>query len=148
MDSTPPPPRKLSRGRPPAPSCSTKLEGWPAKQTHPPMTSGDLQFTSASLRASSPGALCVGPRPALLARRPDVQVTMTVNGEQVSREIEPRLLQQHFLRDHLGLTGTTRACDTSNCGACVFSVDGEAFKSCTVPPPMADGRAIRTVEGL
>jgi aerobic carbon-monoxide dehydrogenase small subunit len=77
-----------------------------------------------------------------------VQVTMTVNGDQVSREIEPRLLLVHFLRDHLGLTGTHWACDTSNCGACVVSMDGESVKSCTVLAAMADGREIRTVEGL
>jgi aerobic carbon-monoxide dehydrogenase small subunit len=77
-----------------------------------------------------------------------VQVTMTVNGDPVSREIEPRLLLVHFLRDHLGLTGTHWACDTSNCGACVVSMDGESVKSCTVLAAMADGREIRTVEGL
>lgn len=77
-----------------------------------------------------------------------MQVTMTVNGEQVSREIEPRLLLVHFLRDHLGLTGTHWACDTSNCGACVVNMDGEAVKSCTVLAAMADGRTVRTVEGL
>jgi carbon-monoxide dehydrogenase small subunit len=77
-----------------------------------------------------------------------VQVTMTVNGEQVSREVEPRLLLVHFLRDHLGLTGTHWACDTSNCGACVVNMDGEAVKSCTVLAAMADGRTIGTVEGL
>jgi len=77
-----------------------------------------------------------------------VQVTMTVNGAPVSRDVEPRLLLVHFLRDHLGLTGTHWACDTSNCGACVVSMDGEAVKSCTVLAAMADGREIRTVEGL
>jgi carbon-monoxide dehydrogenase small subunit len=73
---------------------------------------------------------------------------MTVNGEQVSREIEPRLLLVHFLRDHLGLTGTHWGCDTSNCGACVVQMDGEPVKSCTVLAAMAGGRQIRTVEGL
>ena len=77
-----------------------------------------------------------------------MQVTMTVNGAPVSRDVEPRLLLVHFLRDHLGLTGTHWACDTSNCGACVVSMDGEAVKSCTVLAAMADGREIRTVEGL
>jgi aerobic carbon-monoxide dehydrogenase small subunit len=77
-----------------------------------------------------------------------MQVTMTVNGEEVSREIEPRLLLVHFLRDHLGLTGTHWGCDTSNCGACVVQMDGEPVKSCTVLAAMAGGREVRTVEGL
>src|SRR5438045_2382994 len=60
-----------------------------------------------------------------------MQVTMTVNGEEVSREIEPRLLLIHFVRDHLGLTGTHWGCDTSNCGTCVLWMDGTPVKSCT-----------------
>jgi carbon-monoxide dehydrogenase small subunit len=79
---------------------------------------------------------------------PDVQVRMTINGGEVSGEVEPRLLLVHFLRDHLGLTGTHWGCDTSNCGACVVWMDGEPVKSCTVLTAMADGRALRTVEGL
>jgi carbon-monoxide dehydrogenase small subunit len=77
-----------------------------------------------------------------------MEVTMRVNGEQVSRDVEPRLLLVHFLRDHLGLTGTHWGCDTSNCGACVVHMDGEAVKSCTVLAAMAAGREIRTVEGM
>jgi carbon-monoxide dehydrogenase small subunit len=77
-----------------------------------------------------------------------MQVTMTVNGEEVSRDIEPRLLLVHFLRDHLGLTGTHWGCDTSNCGACVVQMDGEPVKSCTVLTAMAGGREVRTVEDL
>jgi carbon-monoxide dehydrogenase small subunit len=77
-----------------------------------------------------------------------VEVTMTVNGDQVTRDIEPRLLLVHFLRDHLGLTGTHWGCDTSNCGACVVHMDGEAVKSCTVLTAMAGGREVRTVEGM
>jgi carbon-monoxide dehydrogenase small subunit len=77
-----------------------------------------------------------------------VQVTMTVNGEEVTREIEPRLLLVHFLRDTLGLTGTHWGCDTSNCGTCVVLMDGEPVKSCTVLAAMAGGHEIRTVEGL
>jgi aerobic carbon-monoxide dehydrogenase small subunit len=78
----------------------------------------------------------------------NVEVTMRVNGEQVTRDIEPRLLLVHFLRDHLGLTGTHWGCDTSNCGACVVHMDGESVKSCTVLAAMAGGREVRTVEGL
>ena len=77
-----------------------------------------------------------------------MQVTMTVNGEEVTREIEGRLLLVHFLRDHLGLTGTHWGCDTSNCGTCVVWMDGEPVKSCTVLAAMAGGREVRTVEGL
>ena len=77
-----------------------------------------------------------------------MQVTMTVNGEEVTREIEPRLLLVHFLRDTLGLTGTHWGCDTSNCGACVVLMDDEPVKSCTVLAAMAGGHAIRTIESM
>jgi carbon-monoxide dehydrogenase small subunit len=77
-----------------------------------------------------------------------MQVTMVVNGEEVTREVEPRLLLVHFLRDVLGLTGTHWGCDTSNCGVCVVWMDGEPVKSCTVLAPMAGGHSIRTVEDL
>jgi Aerobic-type carbon monoxide dehydrogenase, small subunit CoxS/CutS homologs len=77
-----------------------------------------------------------------------MRVSMTVNGEPVSGEIEPRLLLVHYLRDHLGLTGTHWGCDTSNCGACVVWLDGEPVKSCTVLAASAGGHEVRTVEGL
>ena len=77
-----------------------------------------------------------------------MQVTMTVNGEEVTREIEPRLLLVHFLRDELGLTGTHWGCDTSNCGTCAVQMDGEPVKSCTVLAAMAGGHEVRTVEDL
>jgi aerobic carbon-monoxide dehydrogenase small subunit len=77
-----------------------------------------------------------------------MQVTVTVNGAQYSREVEPRLLLVHFLRDELGLTGTHWGCDTSNCGTCVVRLDGVPVKSCTVFAAMADGHAVDTVEGL
>ncbi|MDQ1515586.1 MAG: aerobic carbon-monoxide dehydrogenase small subunit [Actinomycetota bacterium] len=77
-----------------------------------------------------------------------MQVTMTVNGEEVSREIEPRLLLVHFLRDEIGLTGTHWGCDTSNCGVCVVLLDGVPAKSCTVLAAMAGGHEIQTVEGM
>jgi carbon-monoxide dehydrogenase small subunit len=75
-------------------------------------------------------------------------VTMTVNGEQQTREVEPRHLLVRFLRDDLGLTGTHWGCDTTSCGVCVVLMDGEPVKSCTVLAAMAAGREIRTVEGL
>ncbi|RVW04787.1 (2Fe-2S)-binding protein [Rhodococcus spongiicola] len=77
-----------------------------------------------------------------------MRVTMTVNGTEVNDDIEPRTLLVHFLRDRLGLTGTHWGCDTSNCGTCVVSVDGEPVKSCTMLAVMAGGRDVRTVEGL
>jgi aerobic carbon-monoxide dehydrogenase small subunit len=77
-----------------------------------------------------------------------MQVSMTVNGEEVSRDVEPRVLLVHFIRDVLGLTGTHWGCDTSNCGTCVLLMDGEPVKSCTVLAAMAAGHDIRTVEGL
>ena len=77
-----------------------------------------------------------------------MQVTMTVNGEEVTREIEPRLLLVHFLRDTLGLTGTHWGCDTSNCGACVVLMDDEPVKSCTVLAAMAGGHSVRTIESM
>lgn len=77
-----------------------------------------------------------------------MQVTMTVNDVEVTREIEARLLLVHFLRDVLGLTGTHWGCDTSNCGTCVVWLDGEPVKSCTVLAAMAGGHQVRTVEGL
>ena len=77
-----------------------------------------------------------------------MEVTMTVNGEQVTRDVEPRLLLVHFLRETLDLTGTHWGCDTSNCGACVVLVDGEPVKSCTMLAVMCAGHEVRTVEGL
>jgi len=77
-----------------------------------------------------------------------MQVTMTVNGEEVTRDVEPRMLLVHFVRDELGLTGTHWGCDTSNCGTCVLWLDGEPVKSCTVLAAMAHGHSVRTVEDL
>src|SRR5262249_31153994 len=82
------------------------------------------------------------------AGRCDVQVTMTVNDTECSADVEPRLLLIHFLPDHLGLTGSHWGCATSTCGACVVWLDETPVKSCTVLAAMADGRRVRTVEGL
>jgi carbon-monoxide dehydrogenase small subunit len=75
-------------------------------------------------------------------------VTITVNGESVSREVEDRTLLVQLLRDHLGLTGTHVGCDTSQCGACVVHVDGIAVKSCTTLAAAVDGAEVVTIEGL
>ena len=75
-------------------------------------------------------------------------VSMTVNGRQVSGDVEGRVLLVHYLREHLGLTGTHVGCDTSQCGACVVLVDGIAVKSCTLLTAQASGSDILTIEGL
>jgi carbon-monoxide dehydrogenase small subunit len=76
------------------------------------------------------------------------EITATINGEERSLEVEPRLLLVHFLREKLGLTGTHVGCDTSNCGACTVLVDGVPIKSCTHFAVQVDGKAVQTVEGL
>ena len=77
-----------------------------------------------------------------------MQINLSVNGEPVAAEAEPRTLLVHFLRETLRMTGTHWGCDTSNCGACVVLVDGEPVKSCTMLAAMAEGHEVRTVEGL
>ena len=77
-----------------------------------------------------------------------MKLTVTVNGTDYSRDVEPRLLLIHFLRDELGLTGSHWGCDTSNCGACVVWLDRRPVKSCTVLAVMADRSQVLTVEGL
>src|SRR6266571_6537242 len=77
-----------------------------------------------------------------------LSVSISVNGRRYDREIEPRLLLVHFLRDTLALTGTKIGCDTSQCGACTVLLDGVAVKSCTCLAAQADGSSITTVEGL
>jgi carbon-monoxide dehydrogenase small subunit len=76
------------------------------------------------------------------------KVTMTVNGKPVSGTVEGRTLLVQFLREGLGLTGTHVGCDTSQCGACVVHVDGEAVKACTVLALDAAGAEVRTIEGM
>ena len=75
-------------------------------------------------------------------------VTMTVNGQQVSREVDPRTLLVDFIRNELHLTGTHVGCDTSQCGACVVHVDGTSQKACTMLAMQADGLEVTTIEGL
>jgi aerobic carbon-monoxide dehydrogenase small subunit len=77
-----------------------------------------------------------------------IRVALSVNAVEHVREVEPRMLLVHFLRDELGLTGTHWGCDTSNCGTCVVLMDSEPVKSCTVLAATASGHRIRTVEGL
>ena len=77
-----------------------------------------------------------------------VKVSITVNGATHSGEIEARTLLVHYIREHLGLTGTNVGCDTSSCGACTVHLDGEAVKSCTILAAQADGGSVTTIEGL
>ena len=75
-------------------------------------------------------------------------ITVTVNGEQRTAEVEPRLLLVHFLRETLRLTGTHIGCDTTHCGACTVLLDGTPVKSCTMFAVQADGQQVTTVEAL
>ncbi|UCH26052.1 MAG: (2Fe-2S)-binding protein [Trueperaceae bacterium] len=77
-----------------------------------------------------------------------IPITVEVNGRKASREVEPRLLLVHFLREALGLTGTKIGCDTSQCGSCTVHLDGMAVKSCTVLAVQANGSQVTTIEGL
>jgi carbon-monoxide dehydrogenase small subunit len=76
------------------------------------------------------------------------EISMTVNGRKVTATVEDRTLLVHFLREHLGLTGTHVGCDTSQCGACVVHLDGKAVKSCTMLAAQASGSEVLTIEGL
>ena len=76
------------------------------------------------------------------------RIAVTVNGVEREAEVEPRELLVYFLREHLGLTGTTVGCDTTTCGACTVLLDGKSVKSCTVLAVQADGREVGTIEAL
>ena len=77
-----------------------------------------------------------------------VAISLTVNGQEVSGEVEDRTLLSEYLREGLRLTGTHVGCDTSQCGACVVLVDGKAVKSCTMFSVEADGCDVTTIEGM
>jgi aerobic carbon-monoxide dehydrogenase small subunit len=77
-----------------------------------------------------------------------MKVSITVNGTPQTRDVEPRTLLVHFLRDHLSLTGTNIGCDTSQCGSCTVHLNGLAVKSCTTLAVQADGAEVVTIEGL
>lgn len=76
------------------------------------------------------------------------EIKLTINGEEVSAQVEPRTLLVHFIREHLSMTGTHIGCDTSSCGACTILIDGKSAKSCTILAVQANGKEITTVEGL
>ena len=77
-----------------------------------------------------------------------MKIELTVDGDMVSDDVEPRMLLVQYLREKLGKTGTVIGCDTSNCGACTVHLDGTSVKSCNVLAVQADGREVTTIEGL
>jgi aerobic-type carbon monoxide dehydrogenase small subunit (CoxS/CutS family) len=77
-----------------------------------------------------------------------MEVKITLNGTDVSADVEPRTLLVHFIRDAAGLQGTNVGCDTTSCGACTVLLDGRSVKSCTVLAAQADGSSVLTIEGL
>ena len=77
-----------------------------------------------------------------------MEITITINGTEYTHDVEPRTLLVHYIREHVGLTGTNIGCDTSSCGACSIHLNGEAVKSCTILAVQADGQDIRTIEGM
>lgn len=76
------------------------------------------------------------------------EITITVNGEQQTQEVEARTLLVHFIRENLDLTGTHIGCDSTHCGACTVLLDGKAVKSCTVFAVQANGKELQTIEGM
>ena len=77
-----------------------------------------------------------------------IPVSITVNGRRYDREVEPRLLLVHFIRDVIGLTGTKVGCDTSQCGSCTVLLDGVSAKAFTCLAVQADGASVTTIEGF
>ena len=77
-----------------------------------------------------------------------IKINLTVNGNKISKEIDPKTLLSIFLRENLDLTGTHIGCDTSQCGACAVHLNGKAVKSCSMLAVQADGSEITTIEGI
>lgn len=77
-----------------------------------------------------------------------MKITLTVNGKEYTHEVEPRVSLAQFLRENLDLTGTHIGCDTSGCGACTITMNGDAVKSCTLLAVQADGSELTTIEGM
>jgi len=144
-------------GMPPHGGFAIGLERWVAQLT------GAHNVSQGHALSAGPGA----PRPVSLPKGPQgvgrrrpphpsggglmpdpVRVSLTVNGRTYERDVEPRLLLVHLLRDELGLTGTHIGCDTSTCGACTVRLDGDTVKSCTVFAFSAEGCDVQTIEGL
>ncbi len=77
-----------------------------------------------------------------------IKINLTVNGNNISKEIDPKTLLSNFLRENLDLTGTHIGCDTSQCGACAVHLNGKAVKSCSMLAVQADGADVTTIEGV
>ena len=77
-----------------------------------------------------------------------INISLTVNGKSVSKDVEPKTILSSFLRENLNLTGTHIGCDTSQCGACTIHLNGRAVKSCSVLAVQADGAEVTTIEGI
>ena len=77
-----------------------------------------------------------------------INISLTVNGKSVSKDVEPKTLLSSFLRENLNLTGTHIGCDTSQCGACSIHLNGKAVKSCSVLAVQVDGSEVTTIEGI
>ena len=77
-----------------------------------------------------------------------IKINLTVNGNEISKEIDPKTLLSSFLRENLDLTGTHIGCDTSQCGACAVHLNGKAIKSCSILAVQADGAEVKTIEGI
>lgn len=75
-------------------------------------------------------------------------ITLTINGEEVTKEVDARTLLVHFVREDMEMTGTHIGCDTSSCGACTVLLDGRAVKSCTAFAVQANGKSVETIEGV
>ena len=75
-------------------------------------------------------------------------VTIDINGKTFTKEVDSRMLLVHFLREELQMTGTHIGCDTSNCGACTILMNGRSVKSCTLYTVQADGKSVKTIEGM
>jgi len=99
-------------------------------------------------RKSETSAAATGAAPPAGGQNGSVHVSITVNGKTAAGDIDPRTLLVQFIRENLRLTGTHVGCDTSQCGACVVHLDGQAVKSCTVLAASCDGAQVTTIEGL
>lgn len=75
-------------------------------------------------------------------------VTIDINGKNITKEVDSRMLLVHFIREELQMTGTHIGCDTSSCGACTILVDGRSVKSCTLYTVQANGKSLKTIEGM
>jgi carbon-monoxide dehydrogenase small subunit len=116
----------------------------------PPGTPSDAAAFTATAEPSGTDAGAAGTTApsSETQRNRTMHVAITVNGRRYERQVEPRLLLVHFIRDLGALTGTKVGCDTSQCGACTVLLDGMSVKSCTCLAVQADGCEVTTIEGL